>query len=80
MQKVVKVNNVPQGKGYVPGIRIAGVQLGLFGFQVNDMVLIEYKQKKITIQKVTSQDLFDRMAKKNHNLKRLAKELDLILT
>jgi len=80
MQKVLKVSNVPQGKGYVPGIKVSGLQLGLYGFKVDDMVLVEYENKKITIQKVTSQDLFNKMAKVNPHLKTLAKELDLMLT
>ena len=79
MEKVLKVANVPQGKGYVPGIKISGKQLLNYNFCVDDMVLITYDDKKITIEKVTSQDLFDKMCLKNRNLKTLVKSLGLEL-
>ncbi len=78
-EKVLKVSNVPQGKGYVPGIKVSGKQLNLYGFHVDDIIIISYEDKKIVIEKVTTEDIFKRMCAKNHNLKSFAKKLDLVL-
>jgi hypothetical protein len=51
-RKELQVINVPQGKGYVPGIRLAGEWLQNLGFNRFDRVVITCAEGMINIQKI----------------------------
>ena len=65
MEKILKVSNFPQGKFYVPGVRIAGQYLQDYNFKLNDSVIVKYKKNRVTIKKATQKDIFNFMAAKN---------------
>ena len=50
--KNLKVCNLPQSAGYVPGINIKGKYLSEFGFSPGDQVQVEIKAGKIVISKI----------------------------
>lgn len=74
-KKIMKVSQVPQGSGYVPGVRIAGSYLQSFGFNVDDPVLVTCAKNTVTITKATERDMFNYMAAKNPALFTLEKLL-----
>jgi hypothetical protein len=77
MEKILKVCNYPQGKGYVPGLRIAGNYLKEINFSVNDHVIINYRKNRITIKKASRKLLVKRMAEKNPAVINLLELLNL---
>jgi hypothetical protein len=52
--KVLKVVEYPQGNSYVPGIRIAGKWLSVFGFNYGDSVRLRARKNAIVIRKINS--------------------------
>jgi len=68
IQKVLKVFRFPQGKKYVPAVRIAGDYLEKFNFNPNDNVIITVETNRITIKKAENKDLLQFLCKKNTNL------------
>ena len=61
----MKITNIPQGKSYVPGVKIAGLYLQNFNFNINDTVIVNCQKNKVVIKKATEKDIFNRMALKN---------------
>lgn len=49
MKKILKVNDFPQGKGYVPGVRVAGDYLKDLGFTKNEPVRMTAKRNIIIL-------------------------------
>jgi hypothetical protein len=77
MLRKLKVSEFPQGKIYVPGIRLAGKYLQQFNFNKNDNVLIEIETDKIVIKKDTAKERLLRMIEENPMLLTLIEKLDL---
>lgn len=77
MEKILKVCNISQGRGYVPGVRIAGKYLNDFNFSVDDFVFLDCKKNKIVIKKANKKSLIKRMAEKNPSLLTFIDMLDL---
>lgn len=50
--KKLKVIRFSQGKGYVPGIRIAGKHLRQFNFDFGDQVSVKHHNGRIIIEKL----------------------------
>ena len=50
--KDLKVTQFPQGKEYVPGVRIAGKWLKNCGFNYNDTVRVTMSKGVIQLQKI----------------------------
>ena len=68
MEKVLKVSKMPQGKKYVPSVRIAGDYLEKFNFKFNDNVIVTFKKDKIIIEKAKNDDLLAFLCRKNNTL------------
>ena len=49
--KRLRVHEFPQGKGYVPAIRVAGNWLKEAGFELGDAVILEASPKRIAIKR-----------------------------
>lgn len=77
MEKILKVCNISQSRGYVPGVRIAGKYLNDFNFSVDDFVFLDCKKNKIVIKKANKKSLIKRMAEKNPSLLTFIDMLDL---
>lgn len=81
MDKIIKVCQVPQGKTYVPGIRIAGKYLLDFNFNINDPVKVICLPDQIIIKKeLSAQDQLSRLIDKNPLLLNFIETLDLKLS
>lgn len=78
MLRKLKVVQFPQGKNYVPGIRLAGKYLEQFNFKTNDKVLIEIAPDMIVIKKDTTQERLMQLIELNPNILTLIEKLDLI--
>lgn len=52
--KRLKVIAFPQDSTYVPGIRVSGLWLSYFGFQLGDEVILIARQNEIIIRKEVS--------------------------
>ena len=78
MEKLLKICNLPQGSGYVPGINLKGSYLSTFGFNVGEIVFVEIKDNEIVIKKASPTAVFEVMKNRNPHLKQFAKELDLV--
>lgn len=74
--KTQHVVRTPQGKGYVPSVRIAGEYLKGLNFNVKDEVTIFTGSDVIII---TKQDVLQRMENKNPTLSKLIQTLSLTL-
>jgi hypothetical protein len=77
MEKVLKVCNLPQGGGYVPGINLKGRYLKDSGFQSGDFVSVSISENQIVITKTDATEEVSKMIKKNPALAHLIKEFDL---
>ena len=55
----MKITNIPQGKSYVPGVKIAGQYLQNFNFNINDTVIVNCQKNKVVIKKATEKDIFN---------------------
>ena len=77
MEKILKVCGVPQGSGYVPGVRIAGNYLNDLNFSRDDHVIVDCQKNRITIKKASKKELIKRMAEKNPSVLTLIEMLDL---
>jgi hypothetical protein len=51
MEKLLKICNLPQGGGYVPGINLKGQYLKRFGFYPGEFVKVEVSENQIIISK-----------------------------
>lgn len=51
-EKNLTVAKVPQGKEYVPGIRVAGKYLNEFNYQYGDKVKLTVSENKIVISRI----------------------------
>jgi antitoxin component of MazEF toxin-antitoxin module len=78
MEKLLKVCNLPQGAGYVPGLNIKGEYMKKFGFFAGDFVKVDISDSKIIIEKTQAAMELANMVKKNPVLNNLVKEFDLI--
>ncbi|MEI7594495.1 MAG: hypothetical protein WCK02_02020 [Bacteroidota bacterium] len=77
IEKVLKVCNTPQGKKYVPSVRIAGDYLSKFNFKIDDNVIIKVEDNIITIKKAQNKDLLEFLCRKNKNLNNFVDGLGL---
>ena len=79
MEKVLKVCKAPQGKKYVPSVRIAGDYLEKFNFNLDDNVIVKIENNKITIEKAEKESLLAFLCRKNASLPKLIENLSLTL-
>lgn len=77
MEKILKVCSIPQGSGYVPGVRVAGKYLNELNFSVDDVVIMTCKKDQIIIKKANPKDLVKRMAEQNPSLITLMETFEL---
>lgn len=77
MLRQLTVVQFPQGKNYVPGIRLAGKYLEQFNFKRNDKVIIEIEADIITIKKATAQETISQLIELNPKLKTLIQKFSL---
>lgn len=49
--KFLKVFAFPQNSNYVPAIKVSGLWLGYFGFELGDEVILTAKENEIVIRK-----------------------------
>ena len=77
MEKILKVCKAPQGKKYVPAVRIAGDYLEKYNYNVNDNVIVTVENEIITIKKALNSDLLQFLCKKNSNLTKFVSVLGL---
>lgn len=81
MDRLIKVTQYPQGKNYVPFIRIAGKYLEQFNFNINDPVKIICLPDQIIIKKDLSNiDKLKVLIDKNPLLMEFVNKLSLELT
>jgi antitoxin component of MazEF toxin-antitoxin module len=78
MEKFLKVCNLPQGSGYVPGLNIRGEYMKKFGFSTGDFVKVNISENRIVIEKTEAAAELSGMVKKNPALNRLIEGFDLI--
>jgi hypothetical protein len=78
MKKCLKICDLPQGGGYVPGINLKGNYLKEFGFTVGDFVDVCILENQIVITKTDATDTLSYMAKRNPAVLQLINEFDLI--
>ncbi|MDR1369883.1 MAG: type I toxin-antitoxin system SymE family toxin [Dysgonamonadaceae bacterium] len=77
MEKLLKVCNLPQASGYVPGINLKGKYLMEFGFSPGDFVKVEVGDNKIVISKTDASKAVSDMVKRNPVLSKLIDSFDL---
>lgn len=77
IEKQLKVTRQPQGKGYVPGFRIAGEYVERLGFKEGDFVDVVAENELIIIRKHTGADTLSEMIKKNPILLTLIRAFSL---
>ena len=65
MEKLLKICNLPQGGGYVPGINLKGQYLNNFGFHPGEFVSLDIKENQIIITRTDATEKISKMAKKN---------------
>lgn len=81
MDRLIKVTQCPQGKNYVPFIRIAGKYLEQFNFNINDPVKVICLPDQIIIKKELSNvDKLNYLIDKNPVLMDFIDKLNLELT
>ena len=76
--KLLKVCNLPQAAGYVPGINLKGKYLSDFGFSPGDFVQVEIKSNRIIISKTDASKAVSGMVEKNSAVSKLIEVFDLM--
>jgi hypothetical protein len=77
MKRQLTITNMPSGKKYVPGFRIAGKYLAQFNFKCKDVLNVNFFEDVILISK--NKDDLKRMIDKNPALQRFIDKFDLVI-
>jgi hypothetical protein len=77
MKKLLKVCNLPQGRGYVPGINLKGLYLKEFGFYPGEFVNMDVNENQIVITRTDTTKEVSEMAVRNPALAGLIESFDL---
>ena len=76
MTREIKVCKKWQGQKNVPYINLQGLYLQEYGFNINDVVRVEFYKDEIRIKKMSAQMILKAMVERNPDLNKLISEFD----